>query len=223
MDLTGHRHDDWVHIITTARNVDMVALQALAGSQTVVTGNLSSDADLWADTNGDFFSTLTGSLATTLTNGVLLKFRMLSRMLSLVDVSEWLNASVPDPLVNGVPFKTITAHFIGEKGKFETDDFMLDGPVMKITAAGRVNLADSGMNMMVGMRPFQLLDTVFNKIPLIGTRLAQSQSGIVAAYFHVQGPIANPSVLPAPIASISHLLIKTLAIPINLLVPETVK
>jgi hypothetical protein len=64
---------------------------------------------------------------------------------------------------------------------------------------------------------------VFNKIPLIGRRLAQSQSGIVAAYFHVQGPIEDPMVLPAPITSISHLLIKTLAIPINLLVPETIK
>jgi hypothetical protein len=79
------------------------------------------------------------------------------------------------------------------------------------------------MNMMIGMRPFQLLDTVFNKIPVIGSRLAESQSGIVAAYFHVQGPIADPLVVPAPITSISHLVIKTLAIPINLLVPETVR
>ena len=223
MDLTGRRRDDWVHIITAANNVDMVALQALGGDPTVVTGRLFGSADLWADTNGDFFDTLTGSISTTVKDGLLLKFKMLSRMLSLVDVSAWLDASVPDPRVNGVPFKTITAHFIGERGDFETSDFLLDGPVMKITAAGRVNVARSGINMMIGMRPFQLLDTVFNKIPLIGGRLAQSQSGIVSAYFHVQGPVGDPTVLPAPITSISHLLIKTLAIPINLLVPETIK
>jgi AsmA-like C-terminal region len=222
-DLAGHRRDDWVHIISSAHDIDAVGLQALAGNQTVMTGRVSSGADLWADTNGDFFETLTGSLSTKVENGVLLKFKLLSRMLSLVDVSEWLNAKVPDPRVKGVPFRTITAHFIGERGNFETDDFLLDGPVMKITAAGKINLAQGTMNMIIGMRPFQLLDTVFNKIPLIGTRLAQSQSGIVAGYFHVQGPIGDPSVVPAPITSISHLLIKTLAIPINLLVPETVK
>jgi hypothetical protein len=223
MDLTGRRRDDWVHIISNAHDLDLVALQALGGNQTVLTGRLSSTADLWADTNSDFFDTLTGSLAVTVRNGVLLKFKLLSRMLSLVDISEWLNANIPDPRVKGVPFRTMTARFFGEQGKFETTDFMLDGPVMKITAAGKIDLAQSGMNLMIGMRPFQLLDTVFNKIPLIGTRLAQSQSGIVAAYFHVQGPIGDPTVMPAPITSISHLLIKTLAIPINLLVPETVK
>jgi hypothetical protein len=223
MDLTGRQRDDWVHIITGARDVEVAALEAMGSGQTVVTGRLSADADLWADTDGDFFDTLTGSLSATVKNGVLLKLKLLSRMLSLVDVSEWLNAKIPDPRVNGVPFRTMTARFIGEQGNFETSDFMLDGPVMKITAAGKIDLAQSGMNMMVGMRPFQLLDTVFNKIPLIGRRLAQSQSGIVAAYFHVQGPIEDPMVLPAPITSISHLLIKTLAIPINLLVPETIK
>ncbi|SRR5579875_736211 len=223
MDLSGRRRDDWVHIITAAREVDMAELEALGGIQTVATGRLSSDADLWADTDNDFFNTLTGSLSATVSNGVLLKLKLLSRMLSLVDVSEWLNAKIPDPRVKGVPFRTMSARFIGEQGTFETSDFMLDGPVLKITAAGKINLAQSEMNMMIGMRPFQLLDTVFNKIPLIGTRLAQSQSGIVAAYFHVQGPISNPMVLPAPITSISHLLIKTLAIPINLLVPDTVK
>jgi hypothetical protein len=223
MELTGRRRDDWVHIITRADDLDVAALQALGSDPTVVTGRLSSDADVWADTDDDFFNTLTGSLALTVKDGVLLKFKLLSRMLSLVDVSEWINANVPDPRVKGVPFKTISAHFTGEQGSFETNDFLLDGPVMKITAAGKVDVARSGMNMMIGMRPFQLLDTVFNKIPLIGSRIAASQSGIVAAYFHVHGPVGDPTVVPAPITSISHLLIKTLAIPINLVVPETVK
>ena len=223
MDLAGERRDDWVHIIIGAHAVDAVAVQALAGTRTVVTGRISANADLWADTNDDFYQTLTGSMSTGVENGVLLKFKLLSRLLSLVAVSEWLNAEIPDPRVNGVPFRSMTAQFSGERGSFETNNFMLDGPVMKITAAGKVNVNQSTMNMMIGMRPFQLLDTVFNKIPVIGNRLAESQSGIVAGYFHVQGPIGDPSVVPAPITSISHLLIKTLAIPINLLVPETVK
>jgi hypothetical protein len=223
MDLGGHKRDDWVHIRTNAQDLDVVQLQVLADSQTLVTGRLSSNSDLWADTNNDFFSTMAGTLAFTVRDGVLLRFKLLSRMLSLVDLSAWLDAKVPDPRVNGVPFKTITANFIGQDGSFRTDDFLLDGSVMKITAAGHVNVGQSALKMSVGMRPFQLFDTVFNKIPLIGSRLAQSQAGIVAAYFNVDGPIADPRVLPAPIMSISHMLIKTLAIPINLLLPETIK
>ncbi len=223
MDLSGRKRDDWVHIRTRAQDLDADQIQALSNSQTVLTGRLTAEGDLWADTNDDFFSTLAGSVAATVQNGVLLKLKILSRMLSLVDVSEWLNANVPDPRVNGVPFKTITASFTGEGGIFRTNDFLLDGPVMKITAFGQVNVAQSALDVTVGMRPFQLLDTVFNKIPLIGSRLAQSQDGIVSAYFHITGPISDPTVLPAPITSISHMLIKTLAIPINILIPETVK
>ena len=223
MDLAGRKRDDWVHITSNSQDLDIVQVQALANNQPVVTGRVSSDADLWFDTNGDFYNTLTGTISPTISNGVLLKLKMLSRMLSLVDVSEWLKANVPDPRVNGVPFSKITAKFRGQGGIFQTDDFLLDGPVMKITAAGQVDLGQSAMSMTVGMRPFQLLDTVFNKIPIIGTRLAESQSGIVSAYFNVNGPIADPKVLPAPIKSISHILIKTLAIPINILIPETIK
>ena len=195
----------------------------MANNQPVVTGRVSSDADLWFDTNGDFYNTLAGTISPTITNGVLLKLKMLSQMLSLVDVSEWLKANIPNLRVNGVPFNSITASFRGEGGIFQTDDFLLDGPVMKITAAGQVDLAQSTIDMTIGMRPFQLLDTVFNQIPIIGTRLAESQSGIVAAYFNVRGPVGDPTVLPAPIKSISHMLIKTLAIPINILIPETIK
>jgi hypothetical protein len=223
MDLSGRKRDDWVHIRTRAEDLDANQIQALANSQTVLTGRLTAEGDLWADTNDDFFSTLAGSVAATVRKGVLLKLKILSRMLSLVDVSEWLNAQVPDPRVNGVPFRTITASFTGEGGIFRTRDFLLDGPVMKITAFGQVNVAQTALDVTVGMRPFQLLDTVFNKIPFIGSRLAQSQSGIVSAYFHVNGPISDPTVFPAPITSISHMLIKTLAIPINILIPETVK
>ena len=223
MDLAGRKRDDWVHIKNSSQNLDVVQVQELGSKPPVLTGRLFSTADLWFDTNGDFYNTLAGTISSTVRNGVLLKFKLLSQMLSLVDVSEWLQANVPDPRVNGVPFKTITANFSGQGGIFQTEDFLLDGPVMKITAAGQIDLAQSAMSLTVGMRPFQLLDTVFNKIPIIGTRLAQSQSGIVAAYFNVRGPIGDPSVMPAPIKSISHLVIKTLGIPINILAPETIK
>ncbi len=223
MDLAGRKRDDWVHITSNSQDLDIAQVQALANNQPVVTGRVSSDADLWFDTNGDFYNTLTGTISPTITNGVLLKLKMLSQMLSLVDVSEWLKANIPNLRVNGVPFNSITAKFRGQGGIFQTDDFLLDGPVMKITAAGQVDLGQSTMSMTIGMRPFQLLDTVFNQIPIIGTRLAESQSGIVAAYFNVRGPVGNPTVLPAPIKSISHMVIKTLAIPINILIPETIK
>lgn len=224
MDLSGTRANDWVDIKTTLTNVDMSQLQALAGEHApVITGRLTSHSSLRANTDGDFTQTLGGKLSIRARNGVLHRFTMLSRMLSLVDVSQWLNAKMPNPAVAGVPFNSITADFTGSNGVFRTDDFLLQGPVMEITAAGKIELPTKRLDIQVGMRPFQLLGTVFDKIPLIGTRLAASQNGLVAAYFNVRGPIADPSVVPAPITSISKILIRTLGIPVNLIAPNTIK
>lgn len=224
MELRGRHSDDWVDVGARLVGVQASELQTLGGwSQVMLTGSVDGQCSLTADTDNDFFQTLTGYLSVQVHNGVLNRFRLLSRMLSLVDISAWLNARMPDPRVAGVPFQSITANFRGNNGFFDTDDFLLDGSVMKITAAGQIDLTSDSLDLQVGMRPFQLLDTVFSKIPLIGTRLAQSQSGIVAAYFHVTGPVADPKVIPAPITSISKLLIRTLAIPINLIRPDTVR
>jgi|GEM_PF-3135852 hypothetical protein len=224
MEVNGRHSDDWVDVGARLIGVQAAALQSLAGwHQAILTGRVDGQCSLTADTDNDFFQTLAGDFSVQVRDGLLKRFTLLSRMLSLVDISAWLNARVPDPRVAGVPFQSITANFKGSEGLFATDDFLLDGPVMKITAVGKLYLVDSTLDMQVGMRPFQLLDTVFSKIPLIGQRLAASQSGIVAAYFHVTGPVANPKVVPAPITSISKLLIGTLAIPINLIRPGTVR
>jgi len=77
-----------------------------------------------------------------LTDGVLHKFALLSRILGFVDLKTWLSAKVPDPRVNGVPFQTLKADFKGRDGDFYSDDLLLRGPVMNISALGHIRLGD---------------------------------------------------------------------------------
>jgi hypothetical protein len=223
LSVRGQRVGDRVAIGLDLSNVDIAQLQALGSGDTVISGRLNAHASLEADTDNDFYQTLHGSVTIDAHDGVLNRMKLLSQMLSLVDISQWLNAQIPDPRVKGLPFKLISASFDGEDGNFHTDDFQLDGPVMKINALGNISLPSQALDAQVCMRPFQLLDTVFTKIPLIGPRLAESQSRIVAAYFNVYGPLTNPVVRPAPITSISKILIHTLGIPINLIRPDTIQ
>jgi len=46
---------------------------------------------------------------------------------------------------------------------------------------------------------------------------------LVAAYFHVKGPVSDPSILPKPITSVANFVKKTLGMPINIIRPNTIK
>jgi len=115
------------------------------------------------------------------------------------------------------------ADFKGTKGVFSTDNFVLQGPVMDITANGSFRLADGSVDMQVGMFPFDTVDWFLNKIPIIGERVGAGTGKLVAAYFQVEGPLGDASITPKPITSVAEFVMKTLGMPINIIRPNTIK
>jgi uncharacterized protein YhdP len=186
-------------------------------------GHLFAGIDLWANTDTNFFETLAGDISITVRDGTLNKFTLLSRLLALIDVKNWLSAQIPDPRINGVPFKTLITDFKGADGLFYTDNFALQGPVMDITASGSLQFGESALDMEVGMAPFDTVDWVLNKIPLIGERVGAGTGKLVAAYFQVSGPVGDPSIVPKPITSVAEFVKKFLGMPINIIRPNTIK
>jgi hypothetical protein len=77
--------------------------------------------------------------------------------------------------------------------------------------------------MQIGMYPFDTVDWVLNKIPLIGERIGAGTGKLVAAYFQVSGPVSDPSIFPKPITSVAEFVKKTLGMPINIIRPNTIK
>jgi len=225
LDLVGRGPDNWIHMTGSATDMDPAPLFMLGGKnkQSPLLGHLFLAIDLWANTDTNFFETLAGDMTVTVRDGTLNKFTLLSRLLSFIDVKNWLSAQIPDPRVAGVPFKTIFTDFKGDGGLFYTDNFALKGPVMDITASGSIQFGAGTLDMQVGMFPFDTVDWVLNHIPLIGTRIGEGTGKLVAAYFHVSGPVSDPSILPKPITSVAEFVKKTLGMPINIIRPNTIK
>ncbi|HJU29713.1 MAG TPA: AsmA-like C-terminal region-containing protein, partial [Candidatus Binataceae bacterium] len=217
--------NDWINIKGRVDSMDAGPLFMLAESQKKppVTGTIAASADLWANTDIDFFNTLAGSLRIDIANGRLNRFTLLTRILSFINLKNWLTANFPDPRVAGIPFDTLAGDFKGVRGAFYTENLRLDGPVMNITAAGNIDLADARMDMRIGMIPFNTVSWIIGHIPIIGGNLAGGTKGLIAAYFRVRGPVDNPSILPLPITSVAEFVIKTLGLPINIIRPDTVK
>jgi hypothetical protein len=225
LELVGRAPDNWIRIMGNAIDMDPAPLFMLGGKnkRSPLLGHLFLATDLWANTDTNFFETLAGDMTITVRDGTLNKFTLLSRLLSFIDIKNWLSAQIPDPRVNGVPFKTIFADFKGSGGLFYTDNFALKGPVMDITASGSIQFGTGTLDMDVGVFPFDTVDWVLNHIPLIGDRLGSGTGKLVAAYFHVKGPVSDPSILPKPITSVAEFVKKTLGVPINIIRPNTIK
>jgi hypothetical protein len=225
MDLIGRAEDNWIHLYGGLTDADPVPLFTMGGKieRSPLLGSMSLATDLWANSDTNFYNTLSGEAALTVRDGTLDKFTLLSRLLSFIDIKRWLTKGLPDPRVVGIPFDKLMADFKGSKGVFNTDNFVLQGPVMDITAKGSLNFSDSSLDMEVGMFPFDTVDWVLNKIPLIGDRIGAGTGKLVAAYFQVRGPIGDPSITPKPITSVAEFVMKTLGMPINLIRPNTIK
>ena len=225
LELIGRAPDNWIQIKGTVADMDPAPLFTLGDrkKESPLQGHLFAGVDLWANTDTNFFETLAGDMSITVRDGTLNKFTLLSRLLALIDIKNWLSAQIPDPRVNGVPFKTLITDFKGSNGLFYTDNFALQGPVMDITAAGSLQFGENTLDVEVGMAPFDTVDWVLNKIPLIGERVGAGTGKLVAGYFQVSGPVSDPSIAPKPITSVAEFVKKTLGMPINIIRPNTIK
>jgi AsmA-like C-terminal region len=225
LEISGRAKDNWIHIQGKMSNMDISAMFLLPGDRTEspIVGKTWVAADLRADTNGNFFETMEGRASVTIRDGVLNRFQLLSRLLALIDLKSWLTAKFPDPSLNGLPFDTIFFDLKGDHGAFSTEKFLLQGPVMDITATGDLNLAQSTMDMKVAAFPLSTFNWALKMIPIIGTNMADSAGTVVAAYVHAYGPISDPNVTPMPITSVAEIIKKMLFLPINVIKPNTVQ
>jgi uncharacterized protein YhdP len=216
--------DNHIHIKAFVAGIDAKALCTLTGQTSpALTGRMGATADLWGDTDVDFFASLIGKIGFSAVKGTLNRFALVTRVLSFIDLKNWLTAHLPDPRVAGIPFDILSATLSGTNGNFHTNNLHLSGPVMEITARGNVRLSDDTIDLVISLFPFNTANWLVRHIPLIGANLAGGSHGLVAAYFHVSGPIDNPSVVPKPITSVAEFVAKTLSLPINIIAPNTIK
>lgn len=223
--ITGRAKDDWIQIQGKVANMEIGQMFLLSGErkESPIVGRTWIGADLSADTNNDFFETLGGTVSITVRDGTLDRMKLLSRMLSMIDLKSWLTAKIPDPTVAGLPFQNIFFDLKGDHGVFNTEKFLLQGPVMTITADGQLDFSKSTMDMTLAAFPLSTFNWLLSKIPVIGENVASSAGTIVAAYFHAHGPVSDPSVTPMPITSVTEIIKKTLFLPINVIRPNTVQ
>ncbi len=176
--------------------------------------------------------TLNGKVEALLENGRMLKSqnRSLWKIISILNLPAVLQGKV-DLEKGGLPYRKITATVVAKNGLFETDNLIIDSPIVKMTAAGNYDLTTDQIDMVWAVSPFGSYSEFINTIPLFGRIFSGERYGLATALFSVKGSIENPEVTYLPIQSFTSgvtglaqlafdVLKNTVMLPIDLIAPN---
>jgi len=134
-----------------------------------------------------------------------------------MDLSKWFTLRMPDISREGIHFSRISGDFKVSQGVYSTQNLVLDSDELRITGAGQIDVPKGELGFVVAVRPFPRVDSAVSYIPLIGPGLAGVKNSLLVARFNVKGPIDDPTIIPAPLSTLSEFFFGALAIPKSLI------
>jgi len=181
------------------------------------------------------YPTLNGKVDVLLENGRIFKSeeRAVWKIISILNLPAVLQGKV-DLEKEGLPYNKISAKVVMRNGLFETENLIIDSPIVKITAAGNYDLPTDQIDMVWAVSPFGSYSQFLKTIPLFGRIFAGDRKGVATALFSVKGSIEDPEVTYLPMKSFAtgvtglaqlafDILKNTVMLPIDLMTPDEEK
>lgn len=170
-----------------------------------VTGSLNVQGDVTArgDTLADIKKTALGNIRLRLEKGSLRKFNVLSKMFSILNVSQLLKFQLPDMVSDGMPYNEIKGSFAISDGGIVTQDLFIASDAINISVIGNANMVREDLNFTIGVQPLQTVDKVVNRIPVVGWLLTGKDKDFLTVYFEAKGKWSNPQVTAIPAKSMA--------------------
>jgi hypothetical protein len=172
------------------------------------------------ETGPNYLPSSYGNFNIQIHDGVLHKFPVLSKVFSLLNVSQIFAFQLPDMDTEGMPFDTLSANFNLDKGVLKTDDLKIQSEAMNQVYIGEFNLIDKEIDLLATIHPLGTVDKIISHIPVAGWLLTGEDKALLTASFSLKGKVGDASVMPMPLDTITNptigLLRRTLGLPFKL-------
>jgi uncharacterized protein YhdP len=170
-----------------------------------LTGKLWLQADLNArgENLAAWQRTALGAVKLKVEDGKLRKFSTLSKIFSILNVSQLVKGRLPDMVSGGMPYDRITGDLAFQGGGITTENLYMDSNAISLSAVGKIDMVKSQMDMTIGVKPLQTVDKVVSKIPIVGWVLTGQDRSLVTTYFEAKGAVADPKVTAVPVKSLA--------------------
>jgi hypothetical protein len=141
---------------------------------------------------------LNGGLRFEIENGVIERFNILSKIFSILNVSQWFKGRLPDLKTKGLPYRDIAATIHVKDGIASTDDFLVDSDAMRITLIGKVDLGKNTIDARIGVHPLVTIDTILSNVPIAGYILTGKDKGFISYFYELKGNMGDPKIEALP-------------------------
>jgi uncharacterized protein YhdP len=172
----------------------------------LMTGEMNIKGDLAGSGThlSDIKRTVTGAVNLRADKGTLRKFQVLSKVFSILNVSQLFKFQLPDMVSGGMPYSQITGRFTLKDGILASDDLYVKSDAMNITIIGKVDLVKGELEETIGVQPLQTVDKVVSHIPIVGWILTNETNSLVTMYFTAKGKWDNPDVQAVPVKDMAE-------------------
>ena len=180
-------------------------LRALGVKKQEVVGSLSLQGELSAkgESAAELKQSALGALKLKVEHGSIRKFSTLSKVFSILNVSQLLKFQLPDMVSGGMPFNRITGDFAIRDGFASTQNLLLDSNAINLSTVGKFDLVRNELDLAIGVQPLQTVDKVVSRIPIVGWILTGKDHSLITTYFEAKGPIEDPRVTAVPVKSLT--------------------
>jgi hypothetical protein len=175
-----------------------------AGSENVLAaGEMTIKGDITAEgaTISDVKKTAQGTATLTTGKGTFYKLSFLSKVFSILNMSQLLKFQLPDIVTDGMPYNTVTGTFSVKDGILSTNDLFINSDSMNISSVGTTDIIREKLDAIIGIQPFQTVDKVVSRIPVVGWILTSDTKGLITLYFQAHGDRSDPTVDVMPVTS----------------------
>jgi len=175
--------------------------------------NLTGQFESVGKDGGERKKNLNGAFNLKIEDGIIHRLRIVVQILNLLDLSRWFSFKLPDVNKEGIRFRRISGDFKVVKGVYSTDNLLVDSDDLRMSGAGKIDAPKNEIDFLIAVRPFAGIDTAINYIPILGRGIAAIKNSFLVASFHITGSIDEPTIIPAPLSTISEWFFGVLGIP----------
>ena len=171
------------------KNVDIQKLAPKFGIKNLTfNGALNCEGNIRSCGNSmdEIKKNLNGSLDIILNNGYLTKQHILVRMFTLINMYDVIKLKLPKMDKEGIKYNTATAKAVIDSGVINVKSLYIDGERIRISGKGNINLVKESVDMVFGVKLFQIIDEVLNKIPIVGYIITGENGNLFTFYVRLK-------------------------------------
>lgn len=195
----GDRYDLALELV----RADAEKLFAALDISREVTGSLTVRGNLTArgDSLVEIKKSALGNVKLQMNNGKLRKFSTLSKVFSILNISQLLKFQLPDMVEGGMPYNNITGSIAVKDGHISSQDIFISSDAINISVIGSADIVKEELDFTLGVQPLQTVDKIVNRIPVVGWLLTGKDKDFLTAYFEAKGKWSDPQVSAIPVKS----------------------